>query len=107
MQMQWLLGIEFEWLELTQTAEARFSFSDTLDAWLSGRKQEQQRKKDANFAEVVGSAAGALGVLASAMPYKGSGTHGPFWAPGRSPLLTVCAFPKLPTPGLHPPLQAP
>ena len=46
-----------------------------------------------------------------AMPYKGSGIHGPFWHP-RSPLLTARALthPSIsqttPTPVLHPPLQA-
>lgn len=47
-----------------------------------------------------------------AMPYKGSGIHGPFCHP-RSPLLTACALthPRIsqttPTPVLHPPLQFP
>ena len=47
-----------------------------------------------------------------AMPYKGSGIHGPFWHP-RSPLLTARALthPSIsqttPTRVLHPPLQAP
>lgn len=55
-------GVGASGWELTQRAEVNLASSDTLHAQLSGRKQKQQGKKDANFIQVVGSA-GALGVL--------------------------------------------
>lgn len=99
-------GVGLSGWELTQTAEINSASSDTLDAWLSGRKQEQQRKKDANFAEVVGSA-GALGVLLPGHALQRIWDSWAILAPPVSSPHCVCLSQTTPTPGLHPPLQAP